>query len=965
MNSTATRAVYSSGECDIDLAQREVRVLGCPVPVGGRAFEIIETLVLSAGKLLTKDEIMHRVWPGAIVMDGTLHVHVAAVRKALGPYRGLLKTESCRGYRLLGDWAVRRHDAAGCPIGSHQIPVAGKPPATNLPEAGSRLIGRSFAVEKLCDLLSAYRVVTLTGTGGIGKTKLALEVARRAAADHAGGGWLVELASLSDPSLVPTAVAHVLGIRLTGGRVTTEGMARAIAGRQLLLVLDNCEHVIEAAAHLANSVIRLSPHVTILATSRESLRIEGEHVYRLPPLDVPVPDQNDPLDIRSHSAVELFITRATELNSQFSPHAENLPIIAEICRRLDGIPLAIQFAAARAATLGVQEVATGLADRFRLLTNRSRAALPRHRTLRATLDWSHDLLPPSEQIILRRLAIFQGDFTMNAGVAVAIDGQTTTADAFDGIANLIAKSLIATDISGNISYCRLLDTARAYTLDKLIASGDLRSTALRHAEYYRDLLAADAADLATEGNQRIDYARMVDDIRAALAWSFGPDGDIAVATALAAVSAPAWLELGLPAECSQQMATALARLDPIDRGTRRELVLVAALGSSLDSSRTFTKGMASEVHTVLLKAADLAERLEEPKYQLQTLVSLFWSCRRRPDCWHGALEIGLRCEALAARVTDPLARSAADWMLGMSFYARGDLTNARAHLTRVCDSNSPILQRAGMVRFGFDQRIFALGLLGLTRWTEGAPEQAIRHVSVAIAEAEQLGHPVSLAHALWTGCHVALWVGDVEALERWTASLLKRTKRHSVDRYYAFGLSFAGELSALRGEIDGGMRLIRAGLDVLPRHEGNTYYWVFLVSLARLTAASGKVTDGLTLINEALEGLGRNGCTVFTPEFLRIKAELLLLLGDAAGAADHLARALAMARGQGALSWELRTAMSLQRLHGDDRSACERVGSVYQRFTEGFETTDLRAARRLLACTAQAARMSREDPSGR
>src|SRR5262245_46285231 len=241
----SVRPVYASGECEIDLARREVRVLGSPAPVGGRAFEFIEVLAQSAGELVTKDELMSRIWPGAIVMENTLQVHAAAVRKALGPYRGLLKTESRRGYRLLGDWTVRHRDAAKPQGDAQQMRVSGGSPATNFTASVTRLGGRSAAVQKLQDLVSAYRVVTLTGPGGIGKTTLAFQVAQHVVGEFADGGWLVELASLSDPNLVPSAVAGALGLRLGSNIISPETVARAIAGKRLLLVLDNCEHVID------------------------------------------------------------------------------------------------------------------------------------------------------------------------------------------------------------------------------------------------------------------------------------------------------------------------------------------------------------------------------------------------------------------------------------------------------------------------------------------------------------------------------------------------------------------------------------------------------------------------------------------------------------------------------------------------------------------------------------------------
>src|SRR5215472_14336941 len=417
------RPIYALGECEIDLARRELRVLGSPVPIGGRAFEIIEVLAQSAGELVTKDELMNRIWPGAVVMENTLQVHAGAVRRALGPYRGLLKTESRRGYRLLGDWTVRRRDAARPPVGLRQIRATGEPSATNFPAAVTPLIGRSVAQQRLRDLVSAYRVVTLTGPGGIGKSALALEVARSVVGEFADGGWLVELASLSDADLVPSAVAGALRLRLAANIISPEAVARAIAEKKLLLVLDICEHLIDAAATLAETLIRLCPRATILATSREVLRIGGEYAYRVAPLEVPTGEQVDADQLLGHSAPALFVARAKELGADFSSHAESLPAIAAICRHLDGIPLAIEFAAARAATLGVEQVAAGLSDRFALLTSGRRTALPRHRTLGATLDWSYELLPGPERLLLQRLAAFSGCFSLEAAnAATNVDG---------------------------------------------------------------------------------------------------------------------------------------------------------------------------------------------------------------------------------------------------------------------------------------------------------------------------------------------------------------------------------------------------------------------------------------------------------------------------------------------------------------------------------------------------------------
>jgi predicted ATPase/DNA-binding winged helix-turn-helix (wHTH) protein len=484
--------IFTSGECEIDLSRRELRVRGVSTPIGGRAFEILEILAQSAGELVTKDQLMSRVWPGATVMEGTLHVHAVAIRKALGPLRTLLKTESRRGYRLLGDWAVRRQGAPTTSLTPHHLPSPTMA-ASNLPAMITRLIGRSADIQRLKDLVSAYRVVCLTGPGGIGKTALALEVARRVFDRFDDGVWIAELVSVVDPGLVPSAIARTLGLRLESGTISSEAVATSIASKTLLLVLDNCEHVIAAVAALSEIFVRLCPHVTILATSRETLRVEGEFAYGVAALTVPAPDEIEAGKILAQGAPELFVVRARELGSDFSSDPMGLLTIASICRRVDGIPLAIELAAAHAATLGTEQVDTALRDHLAPLTNRRRAAPSRHQTLRATLDWSFNLLSEPERRLLQRLAVFSGGFSLAAAAGVA--NQAREAAIADGIENLVAKSLVTSDITGGAASFRLLETTRVYAFSKLVESGELLEFSRRHARYYRQLLEQAESEL--------------------------------------------------------------------------------------------------------------------------------------------------------------------------------------------------------------------------------------------------------------------------------------------------------------------------------------------------------------------------------------------------------------------------------------------------------------------------------------
>jgi DNA-binding winged helix-turn-helix (wHTH) protein len=414
--SSHRQATYRSGDCEIDLAQRELRIQGASVPLGGRAFDLLAALVEGANELVTRDQLIEQVWPGATIKEGVIEFHISAIRKALGSRRAIIKTVSGRGYRLVGTWARQLADGPRSPL---FLPSAGG--STNLPASAIDLVGRDASLEYLQQACSAYRLVTLTGTGGIGKTALGIELARSLLPVFDGDVWLVELASLADPSLVPLAVAEAIGLQTGRGAKSAEGVARDIGGRRLLLVLDNCEHLIDAAAHLAESILRLSSRAVILATSRETLRTNGEHVYRVPPLDVPQHESGQAADILGNSAVQLFLDRAEASHMLGLRDGQNLRLIARICRHLDGMPLAIEFAAARAASLGLSRVAGGLDDRFALLTTGRRTALPRHQTLRAVLDWSYALLPDAERLLLHRLAIFSGGFPFDAVCAVMPD----------------------------------------------------------------------------------------------------------------------------------------------------------------------------------------------------------------------------------------------------------------------------------------------------------------------------------------------------------------------------------------------------------------------------------------------------------------------------------------------------------------------------------------------------------------
>ena len=949
MPSDDVRPVYASGECEIDLARRELRVLGAPVPVGGRAFEIIEVLAQSAGELVTKDELMDRIWPGAIVMENTLQVHTAAVRKALGPYRNLLKTESRRGYRLLGDWAVRRHDAARPPIGLQRMRVGGGSPVTNFPAPVTHLIGRSAAVARLQDLISAYRVVTLTGPGGIGKSSLALKIARGAVNQFTDGGWLVELASLTDPGLVPSTVAHVLGLALGGGEVSAEAVARAIGRQHQLLVLDNCEHVIEAVAHLAETFVRLCPHTTILATSREVLRIEGEHVYRVPPLDVPADGQDEPDSILGHGAVELFVTRARALGSG-PPNEDDLLAIAAICRHLDGIPLAVEFAAARAAILGIQLVANGLGDRFALLTSGRRTALARHRTLRATLDWSYQLLPPEEQRLLRHLAVFPAGFTLGAAEAVGT-AAGIAAPVVVGISSLTAKSLLDRDGSAAITRWRLLETTRAYALEELTAKNEHPAAARRHAEYFRDLIAPVAtSSMRLNADQVAHYSRELDNVRAALDWAFSPDGDHDLGVALTVAIVPLLIQLSLLSECRERTERALGILESNPATAATRMRLSAALGWSL----MYGVGRARETATAWARTLELAEMLDDAEFRRHALWGLCIDQFNTGNV-RTALSYAERFASLVNESSSAIERMMADRILATSLHYLGDQMRARHHIDRALTHDAWQPPESRTVSAGFDLLVSTHYFQVRILWLQGFAERAARVVALNVEEGQALRQALSFCSVLGqSACPITLLSGDLDEAERYGVMLLEHTEQHPIRLWNIWARCFNGLVTARRGDVERGVRALREGLELAGEAQLLPRFLLLRGEYARHLGDAGAVVEAIELVDGMLAACEARDEGWYVAELLRIKAELLMKRGSRSADADAealLLRSVGEANRQGALAWELRAATSLARLWGGlgrQAEALTLLAPVYARFTEGFATADLRTARAML-----------------
>ena len=935
-----TSAIIEFSRFTVNLHRREFFADGKPINLGSRAFDVLVELIKARGTVLSKDELINRVWPDRVIDENNLQIQISALRKALGPDRDLIHTVAGRGYHFTGE-------IFGAKIAA---PGDSSLPRTNLPGSIVQLIGRDQEINRITDLLKKYRLVTLAGAGGIGKTRLCLEAARRLLSSFSDGVWLVELAPLSNPELVHVTVATVLGLTISGGAASPQRVAAQIAEKKLLLVLDNCEHVIDAAAVMAEAILSASPRSCVLATSREGLRLEGERVHTVPPLSLPEELTEDLDDLMQSGAVQLFIARAQAVAPLLAPDKHFTMVAAAICRRLDGLPLAIELAATRTNAIGIEELLIRLDERFKFFGGGNRTALPRHQTLNATFDWSYELLPELERVVLRRLALFNGSFDLKAAVAIVVDAQITNDGVLNHIANLAVKSLIVANVADTVVTYQLLNTTSTYAREKLNQSGELEKFARRHAEHYRDI--TERAEIEWETRPTAEwlaaYRNDINNIRSALDWAFSPAGDPNIGISITAAAVPLWFLLSLIDECRKRIEIVFKILETgPGPSPRREMQLSAALGWSL----MYTAAPARESGEAWTAALELAKHNNDIDYQLRALWGL-WAGHINNGEFTSALMISKDFSDLAKKSSDPADTLLANRLKGTALHFLGDQNGARHNIQFMLARYATPVRRSDVVRFQFDQRITAHMTLSRVLWLQGFPDQAMRSIETSISDALAIDHTLSLCNTLaQAACPISLLARDLENAGRFVEMFLRYTERQSQDVWKVYSLGFRGMLFIQRCNYELGITMLSAAVEDLKKLKFVQYQTSFQSALAEGMAGAGRATEGLVVIEEAIlrcESSEERWCIA---ELLRIKGELILLENaayDIVTAENLFLQAQSKAKEQGALSWELRCAISLGRLwHKQERNieARERVELVLNSFTEGFQTADLRDAK--------------------
>jgi predicted ATPase/DNA-binding winged helix-turn-helix (wHTH) protein len=927
--------------------ERLLERAGVTVPLGGRALEILIVLIERAGETVSKKDLIARAWPDVTVEEGSLRAHIVALRKALG--------DGEAGARYVINVPGRGYCFVAPVLTSARPQRKGNTAfaaAHNLPARLMRMVGRDDIVRTISAQLRQHRFMNIVGPGGIGKTTVAVSVAHALLNRFEGAVHFIDLGTLTDPNLVAGTAASTLGVPVNSGNAIPS-LIEALRDRRLLLILDNCEHVIQAASALAESIFMDAPLVHIVATSREPLQVEGEHVHRLIPLDCP-PDNSrlTAAEALAFPAVQLFMERVAA-NSNRPPLSDHeAPTVAELCRKLDGIPLAIEFAAARVATLGVSEVAAHLNDRLALLNKGRRTALPRHQTLRAALDWSYDLLPEAERHLLHHLAIFSGGFTLDAAMAVMGDEDDGAPAVLERISNLAAKSLLAMDDLMGPGRWRLLETTRAYALEKLGESDERDRALRRHAEFFRDYFASiqESAKIEAAAADQLRYREEIDNVRAALDWSFSPAGDPAIGVVLTTAYVWIWLQLSLYFECSKRAEQALDGIGAdSELNVPSRLQLLLALAMSLSN----TMAPVETARNVLVTARRIAEDHNDLGMHLWILWAL-WSLQLNIGECRAARSTAEGYCRVAPGTEDPGSILPGHRLLGTAIQLGGDQHEARRHLERALeppftenDPQHPVWPK--------QHRAMTSATLARTLWLQGFANQASDQARESCEEAYAGPVEVTRFEVLRLAvCPVAFMTGDLDAAGQGVAMMANVTASTNTAFWKLVAQCLESQLLIRRGEFERGVILLGALLDNCDKTGWKPAYPEYLGVLAEGLAGLGRYAEAIATVDRALAAADRGGERWYVAELLRIKGEFLLQeTGDNSlpVAEGWFHEALQLARKQGALAWELRTAFSLACLkvrQGRRDDARKILAPVYQRFTEGFETADLRSARTML-----------------
>jgi predicted ATPase/DNA-binding winged helix-turn-helix (wHTH) protein len=918
-----------------------------PVRIGGRALDILTALVERPGELVNKRDLMARTWPNMVVEEGNLKVNVAALRRALGDGPGAaqyIATVTGRGYRFVAP--VQMDGSASLALASAAASAGGD----SLPAGTTRIFGRADAIDAIRRDLEETRLVSIVGAGGIGKTTVAIAATHAAARERADGAAFVDLATISDPQFVPAAIASALGLGVTGGDPLSS-VVHALRLQQKVLLFDNCEHLLPAAAAAVDRLARHLDGVRILATSREPLRIRGERVHRLRGLECDPSESPAADEARKFPAVELFAARAAERSGYRLTDAD-APAVAEICRRLDGNALAIELAATQTAAFPPAQILQMLDDSFRLLKLGPPGAPLRQQSLLATLDWSYSLLSEHEAALLRDISVFAGVFGVDGAAAVS---NGSPADVLDALAQLAAKSLLALAFNADGVAYRLLETTRAYCLERLRVSGEDQAVRCRHAEHVCAMLER----AASEWSQRpasewsAAYGHVVDDLRAALAWVGRDEANRSLRIRLTAAGLLLWNHFSLIEECRVHVSRAIEELDAAGlAGTAFEMKFKLWLGGST----MFMRGLKPQAIDALRRASEIANQIGDTDYRHRSLLLI--AAYELFTGEHDAAIRTLETFVSVAATADPSALPDGETHLGIVEIYVGRLQSSRQRLERLYEHDLQDLKDSRFARFLYVRNVDIGNVLSWAQWLTGSPDTSVRTAQATVEQALKTKHELSLSNALAVAaCPAFFSSGRYQECGRYVAMLDEQVMRHGIAIWRPTALFYRAALAYTQGDASSGT------IDDLKRaieEFRNVNYLArmpyYLSVLTDALIHCGRLGEAETTIRTALDRAHAQNERWCVPELLRIRAAILAASDRPGEAEAALVVSMASALEIGALSWRLRAANDLAKLwrarsRTDD--ARKMLLPIYGEFTEGFATRDLVVAADLLASLAR------------
>ncbi|MEZ0220055.1 MAG: winged helix-turn-helix domain-containing protein [Tardiphaga sp.] len=917
---------------------------GVPIPLGSRALDLLLALVQRGGEVVSKDELIAAAWPDVFVHESNLKVNMCSLRRTLGDTQKqptYVATVPGRGYRFVA--AVQ---AIVSDTHDHNLPVGPEKPG-KLPERGD-IIGREREVAEVVSKLRAEMHVTVVGAGGIGKTTVAIEAGQVLQSDFSDGIIFVDLSTVDNPALVSTALVAALGIRGDLADPLT-AVLDYLRQRQILVILDNCEHVLPAASIFARRFTSETSSARLLATSREPLGIPAEQLFWLAPLEFPRGNEaTTTAEASRFPALGLFSRRASEWTDYQLVDAD-CAAVSQICRSLDGLPLAIELAAAQLEANTPQELLAMLDEHLSFCSQHQDAVPPRQMTLLATIDWSFKLLSQDEAMIFRFVSVFVDAFELEDVVAIAAAAGLNPVSVTISLGGLVAKSLLTAQVSGSGLRYRLLDSTRNYAAQRRQEDPIDAQARLSHAQRMLAILEQSEAEWDwRESDDWIGrYRDRLADLRAALSWAFGDGGDPVLGVRLTVAAIPLWFEASLVSEASARVELALEVAATV---TCNDL-LKAKLACARAWNMAYARRVLPDLQEAWLVAIDFAKRAGNVGYQLRAKLGLSLYL----------LETGSIPQAIdSLEELNDLSERHRDWSVVPEFersmaLARaysGHLIESRQVLDRLAEVCSRPDRRSRMAGFQVDRYIGIRCHLPFIAWLTGHPDYAAATAHDAVEVAGSLKHRVSQSNAIAMGAlPVSLWNGDVISLDRYVTQLKSIVELENIAVWIPDQQFYAAALRELRGERDA-IFALREAIDAIFDCRLCSRIGMKLGILADALARQGRLDEASNALAKAFHHQTQQGELWCRPELQRVEASILSRSGQLSRAEHELASVLNEAHAIGATSFELRIASDLAAHYvASDRCECaiQLLEPVYRKFSEGFATKDLVAASQILS----------------